>query len=127
MPHCVKILVVEDSLVTNATLNAILRREGYEPVIVHDGLEARTFIESDEVPAAVLLDILLPYVDGFTLLAEMRKKAGWRKVPVIIVSAKTQEKDVIRALDMGANDYILKPFRPGELIARLRRHLITAS
>lgn len=101
MQNNMKILVVEDSLVTNATLTAILRREGYEALIAHDGLEARTFIESGEIPAAVLLDILLPYVDGFALLAEMRQKDGWQKVPVIMVSAKTQEKDVIRALDMG--------------------------
>lgn len=123
MSKNVKILVIEDSLVITGTLEAILRREGYEPLIVHDGLEARNFMDTGEIPAAVLLDILLPYVDGFALLAEMRQKVGWQKLPVIMISAKSQEKDVIRALDMGASDYMVKPFRPGELTARLRRHL----
>jgi DNA-binding response OmpR family regulator len=127
MQKSVKVLVVEDSVVTNATLTAILRREGYEPLIAHDGNEALAFIDAGEMPSAVLLDILLPYIDGFTLLAAMRRKEGWRKVPIIMVSAKTQEQDVIRALDMGASDYIMKPFRPGELAARLRRHLKAVS
>lgn len=127
MQNSVKVLVVEDSPVVSDILVALLRREGYEPLLAHDGLEARIFIESNQAPAAVLLDILLPYVDGFALLAEIRRKAAWQHVPVIMVSAKNQEKEVVRALDMGAVDYVFKPFRPAELAARLRRHLKAAS
>ncbi|MDR9501071.1 MAG: response regulator, partial [Desulfurivibrionaceae bacterium] len=115
-----KVLVIEDTPVVSDILVSIVRRESYDPVIVYDGQEAKDYIESGTVPDAVFLDLLLPYVDGFELLNQMRKTEGWQNVPIIVVSAKSQEKDVIRALDMGAIDYVTKPFRTGELAARLR-------
>jgi len=69
----------------------------------------------------VLLDLMLPYVSGFQLLSEIRENPAWRHVPVLVVSAKVLESDVVRALDLGANDFITKPFRPQELLARIRR------
>jgi len=69
----------------------------------------------------VLLDVMLPYVDGFELLRKIRAQVTWSKVPIIMLTAKSQEQTIVRALDQGANDYIVKPFRPGELLARIRR------
>ena len=69
----------------------------------------------------VILDVMLPYVDGYQLLVEMRARAGWENLPIIILTAKSQEKDIVRALDIGANDYLVKPFKPEELRARVKR------
>jgi two-component system, OmpR family, alkaline phosphatase synthesis response regulator PhoP len=64
---------------------------------------------------------MLPFFDGFQLVGMVRAQAGWETVPVIMLTAKTQERDIVRALDAGANDYIVKPFQPKELLARVRR------
>ena len=84
-------------------------------------LEGVRLIETGAVPAVALLDVMLPFVDGFELVRCLRAQAGWADVPVVMLTAKTQESDIVRALDAGANDYILKPFQPAELLARLRR------
>lgn len=105
----------------------MLIREGYEPLVAEDGRKAMEFLQGNIVPDAVVLDILLPYVDGFELLAEMRRLPAWKEVPVIMLTAKSQENDVIRGLDLGADDYIVKPLRPMELAARLRRFFKGAS
>lgn len=115
------VLVIEDSPVIVGMLVFMLKREGYETQVAEDGRKAMEIIHSDVVPDAVILDILLSYVDGFELLAEIRRLPAWQKVPVIVLSAKSHENDVIRALDLGADDYLVKPLRPMELAARLRR------
>lgn len=117
-----KILIIEDSPVIVGMISFMLTREGYEPLVAEDGRKAMDFIQGPVVPDAVILDILLPYVDGFELLAEMRRSPAWKEVPVIMLTAKSQENDVIRGLDLGANDYLVKPLRPMELAARLRRY-----
>jgi len=69
----------------------------------------------------VLLDVMLPYVDGFELIRKIREHPTWSQVPIIMLTAKSTEQHIVRALDNGANDYVVKPFRPGELMARIRR------
>jgi two-component system, OmpR family, alkaline phosphatase synthesis response regulator PhoP len=64
---------------------------------------------------------MMPYADGFELLAHLRAKPDWRDVPVMMLTARSQEKDIVRALDAGASDYVIKPFLPEELKARIRR------
>lgn len=64
---------------------------------------------------------MLPYLDGFELIRKIRGHATWNHVPVIMLTSKSQEQNIVRALDYGANDYLVKPFRPGELLARIRR------
>lgn len=117
------ILIVEDSPVIVGMISSLLNREGYEAMVAKDGNEAKEFFQGNVVPDAVILDIQLPYADGFELLSEIRSLLTWHNVPVIMLSAKSQEKDVVRALDLGANDYIIKPMRLMELAARLRRFL----
>ena len=116
-----KILVIEDSPVIVGMLVFMLEREDYETMVAEDGRKAMEILQGSLVPDAVILDILLSYVDGFELLAEMRRLPAWQKVPVIVLSAKSHENDVVRALDLGADDYLVKPLRPRELAARLRR------
>jgi two-component system, OmpR family, alkaline phosphatase synthesis response regulator PhoP len=65
--------------------------------------------------------VMLPFVDGYQLLAAIRAQDGWEDVPVIMLTAKSQEKDIVRALESGAADYMVKPFKPDELRARIRR------
>lgn len=114
-------LVVEDDEHIAHLLRFMLEREKYTVHLARDGREGQAFIESQPVPTIVLFDVMLPFVDGFELVRLARAQPGWDTVPVVMLTAKTQERDIVRALDAGATDYILKPFQPNELLARLRR------
>ena len=88
-----------------------------------DGRAARQLITEIEPPDLIMLDIMLPYCDGFELIAAIRAQDGWHTIPILMLSSKGSERDIARALDAGADDYIVKPFKPDELKARLRRML----
>lgn len=100
----------------------MLRRAGYRVELADDGRKAQAFIEQQEPPAVVLLDVMLPHVDGLQLVTLLRQQPAWRSVPVLMLTAKAQERDVSRALAAGATDYIAKPFQPEDLLARVRSH-----
>ncbi len=102
-------------------LEFMLERSGYEVTAVHNGRDARAAIENLDPFDVVVLDLMLPYVSGYQLISEIRDNVAWRQVPIVVLSAKVLEEDVVRALDLGANDYVTKPFRPDELLARIRR------
>ncbi len=114
-------LVVEDDDQIVHILRFILEREGYEVSAALDGRSARELIATLAPPSLVTLDVMLPHVDGFELLARIRATPGWESVPVVLLTALSQEKDVVRALDAGASDYLVKPFKPEEFRARVRR------
>lgn len=114
-------LVVEDDDQIAYLLRFILEREGFAVVLAPDGRNAQEHIARLAPPALVTLDVMLPQADGFELLRQIRAQPGWAAVPVVLLTARSQEKDVVRALEAGANDYIVKPFRPEELRARIRR------
>ena len=114
-------LVIEDDDHIGQLLQFMLERENYRVHLARDGRAGKTFIENEPPPAIALLDVMLPFFDGFQLVALVRTQPGWETVPVIMLTAKTQERDIVRALDAGANDYIVKPFQPKELLARVRR------
>lgn len=114
-------LVVEDNEHAAYLLKFMLERSGFEATVAPNGRDAKAALENLEPVDVVLLDLMLPYVSGYQLLTEIRGNRDWMHVPVVVVSAKVLEDDVIRALDMGANDYVTKPFRPHELLARVRR------
>ncbi|MGH7231404.1 MAG: response regulator [Nitrospiraceae bacterium] len=117
------ILVVEDEGEMATLLSFLLKREGYEVVHAADGRQAKTMIDEIPPPKLVLLDVMLPYMSGLQLVTYIRSKLEWRDVPIVMLTADSAEQDVVRALDAGALDYILKPFNPRELIARLQRFL----
>lgn len=119
-------LVVEDNEHIAYLLEFMLRRAGYEVTCVGNGRDARAAIENIDPVDVVLLDLMLPYVSGYQLISEIRENADWQHVPVVVLSAKVLEDDVVRALDLGANDYVTKPYRPQELLARLRRAVLDA-
>ncbi|MGH7500333.1 MAG: response regulator transcription factor [Longimicrobiales bacterium] len=115
------VLVVEDDRIILTLLDHMLVRRGYRVRTAADGREALSIIDEVDPPSLVLLDVMLPYIDGFELIKRIRESDPWSRVPVIMLTAKAQERDVVRALDAGASDYIVKPFKPEELIARVRR------
>jgi DNA-binding response OmpR family regulator len=114
-------LVVEDDDQIVHILRFMLEREGFEVSTALDGRTAESLIGSLAPPALVTLDVMLPHKDGYELLARIRSTAGWESVPVVLLTARAQEKDIVRALDAGANDYLVKPFKPDEFRARVRR------
>jgi two-component system KDP operon response regulator KdpE len=114
-----RILVVEDEAEIRRFVRLSLEREGVE-VFEADTL-ARGIVEAGtRRPDLVVLDLGLPDGDGVALIRELR---GWSDIPIIVLSARTQEHDKIGALDAGADDYLVKPFGAGELLARVRAHL----
>jgi DNA-binding response OmpR family regulator len=117
------ILVVEDDEHIAKVLTFMLERQGYRVTHAADGRAASDYIAANAAPDAVLLDVMLPYVDGFEIVRLIRERAGWAQVPVLMLTAKNAEQDTVRALDAGANDFIAKPFQPNELLARVRRVL----
>jgi DNA-binding response OmpR family regulator len=121
-----RILLVDDEANIRHTVAYSLRRDGYDVVEAADG-EAALSAARNQPPDLVLLDVMLPYVDGFEIVGLIRAQAGWEAVPVLMLTAKNTERDTVRALDAGANDFIIKPFQPQELLARLRRFLKTAA
>lgn len=110
------ILVIEDDKYISHFIDISLQKDGYD-VLVAETADEGMFLFSSHHPDIVLLDLGLPDRDGIELLRELR---GFSDVPVLIVSARGQEKEKIAALDLGANDYITKPFHMGELMARIR-------
>lgn len=118
-PH---ILIVEDDDHIAQVLKFMLERQGYQTRLAKDGLAARKIVEEEgEVPGLILLDVMLPYIDGFEVVQLIRAQSAWKAIPIVMLTAKTMERDIVRALDAGANDYIVKPFQPNELLARVRR------
>lgn len=116
------VLVVEDDDFTSQLLTFLLEREKYTVHLAKDGHAAQAFITSHAPANVVLLDVMLPFIDGFELLRIMRAQPGWEKTRIIMLSAKAQGSDIARALDAGADDYLVKPFKPEELFARVRRY-----
>lgn len=102
-------------------LDFILCRAGYEVITAANGRDAQAAIDNIAPVDVILLDLMLPYISGYQLIREIRDNTSWQHVPIVVLSGKVLEEDIVRALDLGANDYITKPFRPEELLARLRR------
>ncbi len=110
------ILVVDDDPRMQRLLKVNLERAGYHVVVAVDGDKALEHVDLDP-PDLMLLDVMMPTMDGFTCLARLRE---WSNLPVILLTAKGEEPDKVRGLDLGGDDYLTKPFGPSELLARVR-------
>lgn len=121
-----RLMVAEDDVDMAYVLEFLLSREGFRVDLVSDGRDAVRRVESEPAPDVVLLDVMMPFVSGFQVLRAIREEPSWRGVPVVMVSGKGSEQDVVNALTAGADDYLTKPFRPRELVARVRGQLARA-
>ncbi len=110
------ILVVDDEPMVREVVTTYLEREGFVVQEAHNGKAALEMLTTVE-PDLVLLDIMLPYVDGFSILTALRRTSD---VPVILLTARSEEPDRILGLELGADDYVVKPFSPREVAARVR-------
>ncbi|MBX3312313.1 MAG: response regulator transcription factor [Microbacteriaceae bacterium] len=114
-----RILIVDDDKSLAEMVGIVLRNEGFEALYAPSGDTALKIFESQK-PDLVLLDLMLPGVDGIEVCREIRKTSG---VPIIMLTAKGDATDVVNGLETGADDYVVKPFNPKELIARIRARL----
>lgn len=114
-----KILVVDDDKEIVGAIKKRLEMEDYEVFTAYDGLEAMDFLMEKEIQL-LIIDVMMPKMDGLSATMKIRES---KNIPIIILSAKTEESDKILGLSMGADDYISKPFRPDELVARVKSQL----
>ena len=111
-----RILVVDDELANIKLLRANLEARGYEVLVAMDGAEAILTVEM-EIPDLIILDIMMPKMDGFEVCRRLRE---WSQIPIIMLSALGHESDKVKCLELGADDYLTKPFGVEELVARVR-------
>jgi two-component system response regulator MtrA len=114
-----RVLVVDDDTALAELLGIVLRGEGFEPVFCADGGQALDAFRATR-PDLVLLDLMLPGKDGIEVCRQIRAESG---VPIVMLTAKTDTVDVVLGLESGADDYVMKPFKPKELVARVRARL----
>ena len=116
-----EVLVVEDDPIVSSLVSHVLTRRGFGVHVVANGREAHALLTDRARFKVVVLDVMLPFVDGFELLDAIRRSPTWQDVPIVMLTSKSQERYVVRAFDAGVNDYIVKPFRPAEFVARVHR------
>jgi two-component system, OmpR family, response regulator MtrA len=114
-----RVLVIDDDLALAEMLGIVLRGEGFDPVFCADGAQALQAFR-DTRPDVVLLDLMLPGMDGVDICRLIRAESG---TPIVMLTAKNDTVDVVLGLESGADDYIVKPFKPKELVARLRARM----
>ncbi|MFZ9701659.1 MAG: MtrAB system response regulator MtrA [Candidatus Nanopelagicales bacterium] len=114
-----RVLVVDDDQALSEMLGIVLRAEGYEPSFCDDGAKAFTIFKESK-PDLVLLDLMLPGLDGIEICKQIRDESV---VPIVMLTARGDTLDVVQGLESGADDYIIKPFKPKELIARIKARL----
>ena len=115
-----KILAVDDEKFIVRLVETTLVRHGYEVVMAYDGKEALEKVESEK-PDLVVLDVMMPYMDGFEVLQTLRRNPATRDIPVIMLTAKAQDADVFRGWQSGVDCYLTKPFNPLELVSFVNR------
>ncbi len=118
-----KVLVVEDEPTVRDVVEHALAREGIETAAVGDGEAALERLRGEETFDLVILDVMLPGMDGVSVCRELRAGQANRDIPVLMLTARDDETSVVVGLEVGADDYVTKPFRPRELVSRVRAHL----
>lgn len=115
-----KILIVDDEVDIASSIQYVLNQEGFGTLLAHDGNKAMALFEGDK-PDLIILDLMMPGIDGYEVCRRVR--AQDRKTPILMLTARTSEIDTVVGLELGANDYIAKPVRLRELVARVKAHL----
>jgi len=117
-----KIVLAEDEPQIARLVEFKLKKEGYEVICKGNGEEALEVIKAEK-PDLILLDIMMPVMDGYVVLRRVKEDENLKGIPVVMLTARAQERDVVKGIDLGADDYIIKPFHPAELLARVKRIL----
>lgn len=112
----VKVLIVDDNEQITSILAEYAKKEGYMPIVATDGEEALQKFKNEN-PDILLLDVMMPKIDGFSVCRQIRKSSN---VPIIMITARGEDFEKIMGLEIGADDYIVKPFSPGEVMARIK-------
>lgn len=117
-----KIMIADDEEDIKIVLQMLLEAEGYEIITAYDGLDALDKAKT-ELPDMILLDIMMPMYDGIEVCKQL--KADWKtkEIPIVMVSAAAQDSSVTRAMEAGANDYIIKPFDSEDVISKVKKYL----
>jgi two-component system, OmpR family, alkaline phosphatase synthesis response regulator PhoP len=117
-----KILVVDDEPPIVRLMEFILAREGHEMIVAVNGEEALACV-TEHNPDLVLLDIMMPRIDGYEVARTLRADPRYCEIPIIMLSAKAQDEDVRRGVEVGVNEYITKPFNPQDLVRAVNKYL----
>lgn len=116
------ILVVDDNALNLQLISSLLRTNGYKPVIANSGANALKYLEQ-KTPDLILLDIMMPEIDGFEVIKRLKSNASYAEIPVIFLTAKSDVTDVVNGFRLGAVDFITKPFRSEEVLVRIKTQL----
>jgi DNA-binding response OmpR family regulator len=114
------ILVVDDDQNVAELLGFVFAREGFAPHLVRDGRAAEEYVARNEPAAAVVLDVMLPYRDGFSVAEAIRSDPRWKHVPIVMLTARVLPDDVDRSRALGVDEYVTKPFRPQAIVGRVK-------
>ena len=117
-----QILVVDDDAVTARFIASLLREHGYDVLVAEDGAHALELVDRHEL-AMVVCDLVMPYRDGYSVLRAIRRNETFHDLPVLLLSMRDREEDIVKGLEEGADDYVIKPFNARELLARIRKIL----
>jgi len=117
-----KIVLAEDEPQIAKLVEFKLKKEGYQVTWKKNGEESLKAIK-EEKPDLILLDVMMPVMDGYEVLRQVKEDEQLRDIPVIMLTARAQERDVVKGIDSGVENYITKPFHPAELLARVKRIL----
>jgi adenylate cyclase len=117
-----RILIIEDEPANIQTLSTLLKERGYQINIATNGRQALEVLQRIR-PDLILLDIMMPEMDGFETCRRIKASTAWREIPIIFLTAKTDTADIVRGFELGAVDYVAKPFNAHELLARVNTHL----
>ena len=121
-PPAPRVLSIEDDVAMGQFLKAVFGSQGFAIAVATDGREGLA-LARENPPDLIILDLLMPYKNGFEVLRELRGDPATRAVPVIFLSSNSREEDIVKALTAGADDFVVKPFRARELVARVRKVL----
>lgn len=117
-----KIMVVDDETYIVELVKFNLEKEGFKVIVAHNGLSALKLVKS-ELPDLIILDIMLPKMDGLEVCRALKQDSRYHQIPIIMLTARAEEIDTVLGLELGADDYIKKPFSPREMVARVKARL----
>ncbi|MCP4757181.1 MAG: response regulator [Proteobacteria bacterium] len=116
------ILIVDDNVPNLQFLGKLLEKSSYDPTVVTDGAKALEFLR-EKLPDLILLDIMMPVMDGFEVCRKIKANSRTKHIPVIFLTAKSETEDIVKGFEVGGVDYVTKPFNIVELLARIKTHV----